>query len=50
MALSKLPHSPGVPDWIVAQRSSENEDILSKLGVDYDPEQEEYMEFEEDEA
>ena len=50
LALSKLPHSPWVPDWIVAQRSSENEDILSKLGVDYDPEQEEYMEFEEDEA
>jgi type IV secretory pathway TraG/TraD family ATPase VirD4 len=50
LALAKLPHSPWVPDWIVAQRSSENEDILSKLGVDYDPEAEEYSDFEEDEA
>ena len=50
LALSKLPHSAWVPDWIVAQRSQENEDILSKLGVDYDPEAEEYMEIEEDEA
>lgn len=44
-----LPASPNVPDWIVAQRADENEDILSKLGIDYDPNAEE-VEFEEDEA
>ncbi|MCM1323104.1 MAG: type IV secretory system conjugative DNA transfer family protein [Acetobacter sp.] len=51
LAQSKLPHSPWVPDWIVAQRADENEDILSKLGIDYDPNAvEEGEEFEEDEA
>lgn len=50
LAMSKIPHSPWVPDWIVAQRADENEDILSKLGIDYDPEAKEEGEFEEDEA
>ena len=50
LAMSKLPHSPWVPDWIVAQRTDENEDILSKLGIDYDPNAEEEEGFEEDEA
>ena len=50
LAMSKLPHSPWVPDWIVAQRSDENEDILSKLGIDYDPNAEEEADFEEDQA
>ena len=49
-AQAALPASPNVPDWIVAQRSDENEDILSKLGIDYDPNAEEDVEFEEDEA
>lgn len=50
LAMSKLPHSPWVPDWIVAQRTDENEDILSKLGIDYDSNAEEEEGFEEDEA
>ena len=50
LALSKIPHAPWVPDWIVAQRTDENEDILSKLGIDYDPNAEEEGDFEEDEA
>ncbi len=37
LALSKLPPSPYVPDWIVAQREDINEDMLSKLGIEYDP-------------
>lgn len=49
-AQSKIPHSPWVPDWIVAQRADESENILSKLGIDYDPNQEEEVDFEEDEA
>ena len=36
--LAALPASPYVPDWIVAQREDINEDMLSKLGIDYDPE------------
>ena len=36
--LAALPPSPYVPDWIVAQREDINEDMLSKLGIDYDPE------------
>lgn len=50
LAQAKLPHSPWVPDWIVAQRADENEDILAKLGIDYDPNATEEEEFEEDEA
>ncbi len=37
LALSKLPPAPYVPDWIVAQREDINEDMLSKLGIEYDP-------------
>ncbi len=36
-ALAKLPASPNVPDWIVAQREDVNDDMLAKLGIDYDP-------------
>lgn len=36
-ALAKLPPSPNVPDWIVAQREDINDDMLAKLGIDYDP-------------
>lgn len=38
-ALAKLPPSPNVPDWIVAQREDINDDMLSKLGIDYDPDE-----------
>lgn len=48
--LASLPPSPNVPDWIVAQRTDENEDILSKLGIDYDPNAEEEEDFEEEES
>ena len=37
LAKSKIPPSPFIPDWIVAQREDVNEDILAKLGIDYDP-------------
>lgn len=50
LAQSKIPHSAWVPDWIVAQRADENEDILAKLGIDYNPDAEEEVEFEEDEV
>ena len=49
-AQQAIPACPNVPDWIVAQRSDENEDILSKLGMDYDPDAEEEEYFEEDDA
>ncbi|MBP5698203.1 MAG: type IV secretory system conjugative DNA transfer family protein, partial [Alphaproteobacteria bacterium] len=48
-AQASIPPAPNVPDWIVAQRTDESEDILSKLGIDYDPNAEE-EEFEEDEG
>ncbi len=35
--LAALKPSPKVPDWIVAQREDINDDMLSKLGIDYDP-------------
>ena len=48
--MAAIPPAPNVPDWIVAQRTDETEDILSKLGIDYDPNAEEGAEdFEEDE-
>ena len=36
-ALAALPPAPNVPDWIVAQREDINDDMLAKLGIDYDP-------------
>ncbi len=39
-ALAALPPAPNVPDWIVAQREDINDDMLSKLGIDYDPNEE----------
>ena len=50
-ALAKLPPAPNVPDWIVAQREDINDDMLSKLGIDYDPNEdlEEFEEFESEE-
>ena len=51
-ALTKIPPAPNVPDWIVAQREDINDDMLAKLGIDYDPNEnyDEYSEeFEDDE-
>lgn len=39
-ALRNLPPAPNVPDWIVAQREDINDDMLAKLGIDYDPNEE----------
>lgn len=47
-ALSKLPAAPYVPDWIVAQREDINEDMLSKLGIDYDPDEDIDEDFDDD--
>ena len=46
-ALAKIPPCPNVPDWIVAQREDINDDMLAKLGIDYDPnaDESEYEEF-----
>ena len=35
--LAALKPCPNVPDWVVAQREDINDDMLSKLGIDYDP-------------
>lgn len=35
--LASMKPSPYVPDWIVAQREDINDDMLSKLGLDFDP-------------
>lgn len=45
-ALQKLPPAPNVPDWIVAQREDINDDMLSKLGIEYN-ENSDNGEFEE---
>lgn len=37
--LAKLPPCPNVPDWIVAQREDINDDMLAKLGLEYDAEE-----------
>jgi len=52
-AMAKIPPAPNVPDWIVAQREDINDDMLAKLGIDYDPNSdysEEFEEFEEEET
>ncbi len=51
-ALAKIPACPNVPDWIVAQREDINDDMLAKLGIDYDPNEdfEEFEEFENEDA
>ena len=48
--LAALPPAPNVPDWIVAQREDINDDMLAKLGIDYDPNAEEENNFEVDEG
>ena len=51
-ALAKLPPAPNVPDWIVMRREDTCEDLLSKLGIDYDPntDESEFAEFQQEEA
>ena len=50
-ALAALPPAPNVPDWIVAQREDINDDMLAKLGIDYDPNEPfDDEEFEDDET
>ena len=44
-AQAALPASPNVPDWIVAQREDINDDMLSKLGIEYN-ENEDLSEYE----
>ena len=46
--LAALKPAPNVPDWIVAQREDINDDMLSKLGIDYNPD-DDSDNFEEDE-
>lgn len=48
-ALAKIPACPNVPDWIVARRDDINDDMLAKLGIEYDPnaDESEYAEFED---
>ena len=48
-SLAALPPAPNVPDWIVAQREDINEDMLSKLGIEYSPDDDDDFEEEEDE-
>ncbi len=45
--LTALKPAPNVPDWIVAQREDINDDMLSKLGIDYNPD-DDSDNFEED--
>lgn len=46
--LASLPPAPNVPDWIVAQREDINDDMLAKLGIDYNPEEDDGDNFEVD--
>lgn len=46
--MAALPAAPNVPDWIVAQREDINEDMLSKLGIDYDPDEDDLDEYEDE--
>ena len=46
-AQRNLPAAPNVPDWIVAQREDINDDMLSKLGIEYN-ENEDYSEYEQE--
>ena len=39
-AMAAIPQSPFVPDWIVAQREDINDNMLAKLGIEYDPNEE----------
>ncbi len=47
LKMSKMPPSPNVPDWIVAQREDINDDMLAKLGIEYTPEEDDNFEVDE---
>ena len=49
LALSKLPPAPNVPDWIVAQREDINDDMLNKLGLEYENDDVDESEFTDEE-
>ena len=49
LAMSKLPAAPNVPDWIVAQREDINDDMLTKLGLEYDNDDVDESEFTDEE-
>ena len=46
--MAKMPPCPNVPDWIVAQREDINDDMLAKLGIEYDPDADSDDNFEVD--
>ena len=48
--LASIPPCPNVPDWIVAQREDINDDMLAKLGIEYNAEEESDDNFEVDEG
>lgn len=48
--LASIPPCPNVPDWIVAQREDINDDMLAKLGIEYNAEEEGDDNFEVDEG
>ena len=48
--LAAIPPCPNVPDWIVAQREDINDDMLAKLGIEYNAEEEESDNFEVDQG
>ena len=47
--LASIPPCPNVPDWIVAQREDINDDMLAKLGIEYNAEEDGDDTFEIDE-
>lgn len=48
--LASIPPCPNVPDWIVAQREDINDDMLAKLGIEYNAEEESDDNFEVDQG
>ena len=48
--LAAIPPCPNVPDWIVAQREDINDDMLAKLGIEYNAEEESDDNFEVDQG
>lgn len=48
--LAAIPACPNVPDWIVAQREDINDDMLAKLGIEYNAEEGDGDNFEIDNA
>ena len=48
--LASIPPCPNVPDWIVAQREDINDDMLAKLGIEYNAEEDSEDTFEVDQG